>query len=523
MKTFTLRLLGSDRPPITLTSGKVHTVGRDPSCDLVLPDTPATSKKHAQIEVRNDRLLISGIGVGGISVNGKRAVAQTSVRAGDHLQIGSAFVLVGVVEGAAPPPPPPQAQAAAAPLAAPPPPKAAPAPEVPGYVLGTEVAALGASRLFQARERRGGREVLVRFLDAEAAKDAVSAERFSREGKALQRLDHPNIVRVREVGESKGLHYHVNEHFPGAVTLAVRLRAGPLGPRMALQVGIQVANALALAHEAGVVHRDVSPGAILVTRTGIAKLHSFAFVKTVNERGHTITEIGEVVGDLVYSSPEQCADPRKVDARSDLYSLGATLFHAIAGRPPFAGKTHVEQVRLLMTGTPPKLEELVPETPPAVAAAVSKLLARNPDERFASAKEAAAALQAALLEVAQPAPEPAPAPEAKAAPAPAVPGSVAGGFSGLELLDIVHFLELRRREGTLAVTAPPVTGEIRFKEGEIVGADAGALEGEAAVLELLAQTAGTFAFTPGSVQAGAQRWKPTVLALTALRIFDEGS
>jgi hypothetical protein len=311
----------------------------------------------------------------------------------------------------------------------------------------------------------------------------------------------------------------VTDHVPGGRPLSKRLKDGPLGARLALQLGIQIANALALAHSVDVFHRDVSPGSILLVPGGIAKLYNFGSVKLAGgDQGHTVTTLGDIVGDIVYSSPEQVADPRRADARSDLYSLGATLFHAIAGRPPFMGKNYIEQVRLTMTTPAPSLAELAPGASPGLVETIGRLLASKPDDRYASAAEAATALKEALLECAVSVEQAEASWSAKRKPAAA--GELAGAFSGTELLDILQFLEFGRKKGTLEISAPPVRGELELRDGQIVGARAGASRGESAVAELLATTAGTFRFTPGDVAGGGFELKPSMAALEALRSRD---
>ncbi|HVY61405.1 MAG TPA: protein kinase, partial [Planctomycetota bacterium] len=488
----------------------VHSIGRDPKCDLVLPESFLTSKRHAEIELRSGRLLVSGVGVGGIGLNGKRITAQTTASPGDQIQVGSSFILVQVEDEAE--------GAASGPIPAPGGAPAAELPRVDGYELTGEIAGAAAWKLYQGREKKTGQVVAVKVLDREQAKNPTVVERFSREGRALQKLEHPNIVRIYDVGESNGLHFYVTEHVPGGRPLSKRLKDGPLGARLALQVGIQIANALELAHSVEVFHRDVSPSSILITPGGVAKLYNFACVKLSADQAHTVTTLGDVVGDIVYSSPEQVADPRKADPRSDLYSLGATLFHAIAGRPPFVGKNYIEQVRLTMTGTAPSLGEFAPGASPTLVETIAKLLSPKPEARYQTAPEAAAALKEALLESAVSVEQAEASWSAKRKPAAA--GELAGAFSGTELLDILQFLELGRKKGTLEVAAPPVRGELDLRDGEIVGARSGATQGATAVAELLATSAGTFRFSPGDVAGGDLKMKPSMAALEALKLRD---
>src|SRR6185295_14037796 len=135
-----------------------------------------------------------------------------------------------------------------------------------------------------------------------------------------------------------------------------------------------------LAHAENVIHRDVTPENILITPGGIAKLFDFGFVKS-GEEGSSLTNLGEIVGDLLYNSPEQIRDPRDVDARTDLYALGSTLFHMLTGRPPFEGANYLETLRKVLAMPAPRVRDLVHEVPAKVDEVVKVLLEKERDVR----------------------------------------------------------------------------------------------------------------------------------------------
>jgi serine/threonine protein kinase len=372
----------------------------------------------------------------------------------------------------------------------------------------------------------------VKILDLEAPKTDALLERFRRETAALRELDHPNIVTIRDAGADAARAWCVTEYIPG-VTLATKLRAGPIGVRAALSIALQVATALELAHAKGVVHRDISPASIIVTRSGVAKLCNFAFAKNMapkqvrtDARGRPLTTLSDMVGEVGYSSPQQMTDPRSVDLRTDLYSLGATLFHAISGRPAFEGASALEVFRLVISTAAPRLSEVEPAIAPKIDDVIARLLAFYPEERFQTAAELRAALEEALIECCGPAEEPEPAGTASrpAKEEPAAP-ALGGGYSGIELAEVIQFLEFNRKTGVLTILSARLEGDVDLDGGLIVGARAGKVDGEAAVTALLATDSGTFRFRPrrssDPAPKGGLRLKPSQLAVEMMRRRDE--
>lgn len=266
----------------------------------------------------------------------------------------------------------------------------------------------GAAEVYRALDLAQQREVAVKILTQRAEPDLVA--RFIREGQVLSRLHHPHIVEVYRTGEEEGQRYLVMELVRGG-SLRERLQRGPLPWREAVEVAIQIAQALEHAHAHQVIHRDLKPGNILFDDQGRAKLTDFGLAHL--EDASAMTRTGTVMGTVLYLSPEQAVG-RHVDARSDLYALGAVLFEMLTGQPPFTGPSAVSIIYKHLNEQPPQVRRFNAEVPPMVEAVVERLLQKDPARRFANATETIAALQQALLagegeQATTPAWEPAPA------------------------------------------------------------------------------------------------------------------
>jgi eukaryotic-like serine/threonine-protein kinase len=241
--------------------------------------------------------------------------------------------------------------------------------------------------VYRAYDSETNRLVALKVIAARGA-DAGEEARFAREGAVLAELDHPGIVRVVAFGTLEDETPFIAMEWLDGEDLASRQRRVPLTLRQTLEVAQQVAMALAAAHAAGVVHRDVKPTNIfLVGAAGedvSAKLVDFGVAAAGDIR---LTRNGNIVGTPAYMAPEQARGDGPVDARSDLYSLGATVFELIAGRPPHVGPTPIATLARLVTTPAPHLSDFVPEISPRLDALIGRLLSTSPDERPASAAE----------------------------------------------------------------------------------------------------------------------------------------
>lgn len=261
------------------------------------------------------------------------------------------------------------------------------------YELQRRVGRGGMAEVFLALDRLLDRPVAIKILFPEFATDPSFVERFKREAKSAASLTHPNIVGVYDWGKEHGTYYIVMEYVDGQ-TLSDILRAeGRLAPKRAAQIAADVAAALGSAHAAGVVHRDVKPGNVLITKTGDVKVADFGIARaTTSTSEDNLTQTGSVMGTATYFSPEQ-AQGKAVDQRSDLYALGVVLYELVSGKPPFTADSPVAIAYKHVQEPLPPLRAKVPSLPAGYEAVTVKALDKNPDNRYPDA----AAMRADLL------------------------------------------------------------------------------------------------------------------------------
>jgi beta-lactam-binding protein with PASTA domain/predicted Ser/Thr protein kinase len=242
----------------------------------------------------------------------------------------------------------------------------------------------GMARVFRGTDRVLNRTVAVKVLSPQFASDDQFVARFRREAQAAAALNHPNIVSVYDTGDQSDVHYIVMEYVEGRTLRDVIRQEGPILPERASEIGQAVARALAAAHEAGLVHRDIKPGNIMLTRDGQVKVMDFGIART--STGDTLTQTAAVLGTASYLSPEQ-AQGSTVDARSDIYSLGCVLYEMLTGRPPFTGDSPVAIAYKHVREDPVHPSNLNPDVPPSLDAVVMKAMAKNPENRYQTADE----------------------------------------------------------------------------------------------------------------------------------------
>jgi serine/threonine protein kinase len=247
----------------------------------------------------------------------------------------------------------------------------------------------GMGAVYLARDGRDRRLLALKVLrPTPQGQERRRLDRFRREMELSRRVDHPNVCRTYEAGEGEGLHYIAMEFIPGRTLSRLVAEGGPLPLPRAARLLAQVAAGLAHAHAQGLIHRDLKPSNIMITPLEQAKVLDLGLALLEGEDTDDRTLVGGkgyIIGTVDYMAPEQIADPTDVDARSDIYALGCVLYLALAGRPPFQGGTRPERARRHRTETPPPLTELVPGLPPAFAALVGQMLAKDPRARPATA------------------------------------------------------------------------------------------------------------------------------------------
>src|SRR6476620_10319194 len=254
----------------------------------------------------------------------------------------------------------------------------------------------GMGEVYLARDERLGRKVALKLLPERLTADETQLSRFKTEARAASALNHPNILTVYEIGAEGNRQFIATEFIEG-MTLRASLRCERMNLHAALEIAVQVASALAAAHESGVVHRDIKPENIMLRPDGYAKVLDFGIAKLTEQRltvdDHTggttaalETRQGLVLGTARYMSPEQ-ARGQKVDARSDIWSLGVVLYEMVGGSPPFRGETPSDCIASILTAEPPPLSGVLSDVPLKLESILQKALRKNSDERYQTIKE----------------------------------------------------------------------------------------------------------------------------------------
>ena len=271
------------------------------------------------------------------------------------------------------------------------------------YRIVSKIGAGGMGEVYLAQDTKLDRQVALKILPQEFASDADRMRRFVLEAKSASALNHPNIITIHEIGESDGVHYIATEYIDGT-TLRGRLADHSLRLSEMLAVATQIAQALQAAHEAGIVHRDINPGNVMLRRDGYVKLLDFGIAKLTEHMSEAIeseadtkervfkTEPGRIIGTTHYMSPEQIRD-RKLDARTDIWSLGVLLYEMVAGQRPFLGETFGDVIAAILRNEPTALPELAPECPTELERIVAKALQKDRKQRYQRVKDFAADLK----------------------------------------------------------------------------------------------------------------------------------
>ncbi len=248
------------------------------------------------------------------------------------------------------------------------------------YEILSPVGAGGMGEVYKAKHTRLDRTVAIKVLPEHLSRDAALRERFEREARTVSSLNHPHICTLYDVGQHDGVDFLVMEFMEGE-TLAERLKRGPLPLEQALAYGVQFADALDKAHREGIVHRDIKPGNVMLTKPGI-KVLDFGLAKTREEsvtpsglakagdseqptQHKPLTDAGTILGTVQYMAPEQL-EGKEVDARADLFSFGAVLYEMLTGRKAFEGESQASLISAIMSTEPPPVSSLQSLSPPAL-------------------------------------------------------------------------------------------------------------------------------------------------------------
>src|SRR6266404_7599802 len=264
------------------------------------------------------------------------------------------------------------------------------------YEILDAIGAGGMGEVYRAKDTRLDRTVAIKILPAHLSSDPLSKQRFEREAKTISSLNHPHICVLYDVGSQDGVDYLVMECFEGE-TLVKRLEKGALSLEQVLKYGMQIADALDKAHRNGVVHRDLKPGNIMLTATG-AKLLDFGLAKpavapasvatltAAASQTTPMTQEGTIVGTFQYMSPEQ-VEGKELDGRSDIFSFGAVLYEMLTGQRAFPGKSQLSVASAILEKEPAPISTIQPLTPPALDRAIRRCLAKDPEERWQTARD----------------------------------------------------------------------------------------------------------------------------------------
>ena len=258
--------------------------------------------------------------------------------------------------------------------------------------------------VYRAKDTRLDRTVAIKILPEHLSSNKNLRDRFEREARAVSALNHPSICTLHDVGHQDGVHFLVMEYIEGE-TLAHRLEKGAIPLDQTLRYGVQIANALDKAHKQGVVHRDLKPGNIMITKSGI-KLLDFGLAKSSLQSGvlsqqenlsafateaRQLTAEGMIIGTLQYMSPEQL-EGKETDTRTDIFAFGTVLYEMVTGKKAFTGKSQASLISAILKDDPVPVSQVQPLAPPGLDRVVKTCLAKDPDDRWQSAHDVATEL-----------------------------------------------------------------------------------------------------------------------------------
>ncbi len=262
-------------------------------------------------------------------------------------------------------------------------------PTIPGFEIQKLLGQGGMGRVFLARQQSLDRPVAIKVLTARLAANPSHLQRFKQEARAAARIKHPGLVQVLDAGEHAGLFYYVMEYVSGETTAQRLRRKGRLDEKSALLIAESVAVALEFAwREARLVHRDIKPDNILIDGDGTVKVADLGLAKLLDQQGEAITLSRALIGTPHYCAPEQARGGERVDCRADIYGLGATLYHFIVGRAPFADSSGVAAMVRALTDFVPDPMDCHPDVSSRMAWLIEKMMARDPEHRQAGWSEA---------------------------------------------------------------------------------------------------------------------------------------
>ena len=266
-------------------------------------------------------------------------------------------------------------------------------PKLGGYEIIAKLGEGGMGAVYKARQISLDRIVALKVLPLERARSKQYVQRFAREARLAAKVSHPNLIPVYDVGMKAGWHYIAMEFVPGT-DVAKHLQSGPLTEERALEIILGVARGLEAAHEEGIIHRDIKPSNIMLTKKGLPKVADLGLARDTEDDRAALTRSGMAMGTPHYMSPEQCMGKKDIDARTDIYSLGASLFHMLCNRVPFEGDSTLEIIQKQINEPLPDPKALRPDLSDGVVALIKRMMEKDREKRFQNCHEIIAAIEA---------------------------------------------------------------------------------------------------------------------------------
>jgi len=335
-------------------------MGRRSACPIPVLD-PKSSREHAVILRKDEQFFLQDLSRNGTFLNGKNAskdeASPSPLKFGDQIRIGD--TVMEVVDE--------KTEAIQI--------------EIPGYKIQEKIGVGGMGVVYKAKQLSMDRIVALKVLNEKYSIDREFVDRFIREARAAGKLNHPNVIHVHDVSKANGRHYFSMEFIDGSSVKEMLRIQGRVKLEQALDIVVQTAKALEFAHENQIVHRDIKPDNIMLTKDGVVKIADLGIAKTFEETGPAAKQNRRVMGTPHYMAPEQALG-KDIDHRVDVYALGATLYHMLTGTTPFSGQTAHEVLKAHIQESLPPVQEYAPEVPDPVCFIVERMMAKLPEKRY---------------------------------------------------------------------------------------------------------------------------------------------
>jgi tRNA A-37 threonylcarbamoyl transferase component Bud32 len=334
-------------------------MGRRSACPIPVADAKA-SREHACINMRNGSIFVQDLSRNGTLLNGKpaeKAEPGSPMKFGDQIRIGDTVMEL--------------IDQSAEPIEI----------EIPGYQIIEKVGLGGMGVVYKARQLSMDRIVALKVLNERYSSNAEFQDRFIREARAAGRLNHPNVIHVHDISRANGRHYFSMEYIDGSSIKEVLKIERKMDVNKSLDIVLQAAKALEFAHENRIVHRDIKPDNIMLTRESIVKIADLGIAKTFEEAAPSAKEHRRIMGTPHYMAPEQALG-KAIDHRVDIYSLGATFYHMITGSTPFTGSTAHEVLKAHIQESLPPIQDMNPDVPDPVCFIIERMMAKLPEKRY---------------------------------------------------------------------------------------------------------------------------------------------